>query len=306
MSTETTIKLGKLQWTDISSPNEDTVKMLEKKYDFHELDLEDCLSKHQRPKIDEYEDYLFIVLHFPFYSKRLKRVVSEELDIFIGPDYLITLHDGQLRSMNKLIKHCKQDRSTMKEYMGKGTGYLLYMVIRELFDEAFPILDDMWRSLAGIERDLFDGDTEKDMVRDILWLKKDVINFRRIVSPQRAVIAQLEHKNKKFLPENLEVYFDDVVDKIEKMWGTLENLKELTESLQDTNEVLISHQTNRIIKILTVFSVVLLPLTVITGFYGMNVQLPYAETVMAAKGITLSMLGLVVLMLVFFKWKRWL
>lgn len=299
------LKYGKIVWTNVVNPDEAAMSTLKDKYGFHELDVEDCLSEVQRSKIDDYEDYLFIVLHFPYYDKRKKRIQQEEVDIFIGPNYVVTLHDGRLKALGRLMEEFQKNRES-KEQMGKGTGYLLYVIIRELFNDTFPLVDDMERSISGIERDLFDGDAEKDMVRDILWLKKDIITFRRIISPQRAVIAQLEHKNKKFLPENLEVYFDDVVDKIEKIWGNLENLKELAEDLQDTNEVLISHQTNRVIKILTVFSVILLPLTLITGFYGMNVGLPYAEMENVVHGIAVIMLGMVALMLGFFKWKRWL
>lgn len=301
-----TLTEGKFTWTNIVSPNEETMKMLKKKHDFHELDLEDCLSEVQRSKIDDYDNYLFIVLHFPFYDPRRKRIVQEEVDIFIGQDYLITLHEAKLEAMSRLMEKCEKDKLTGKDMLEKGSGYLLYIIIRELFDDVFPVLDDMERSVNAIESDMFDSEAEKDMVRDILWLKKDIITCRRIIAPQRMVIAQLEHKNKKFLPEKLEVYFDDVVDKIEKIWSSLENLKELTEGLQNTNEILIGHQTNKIIKILTAFSVVLLPLTVITGFYGMNVKLPFAHSESVVLGISVSMAVLIILMLGFFKWRRWL
>ena len=306
MPTTTTTKYRKITWTDITNPTEKEIKKLEKKYGFHELDLEDCLSENQRSKIDEYDDYLFIVMHFPHYDKRRKRIVTEEIDCFIGQGYVITLHDGRLKTMDRLLAKCKKNKDILTECMGQGTGYFLYVMIRELFDDCFPLVDDIERSITAIEHDLFEEGTEKDMVRDILWIKKDVINFRRIISPQRAVIAQLEHKNKKFLPEDLEIYFDDVVDKIEKIWSNLENLKELTETLQDTNEVLISHQTNRVIKILTVFSVVLLPLTLVTGFFGMNVALPYSGDIYASFWIAVIMLGIVSMMMVFFKFKKWL
>ncbi len=301
-----TLSEGKFTWTNIVSPNEETMKMLKKKYDFHELDLEDCLSEVQRSKIDDYDNYLFIVLHFPYYDPHRKRIVQEEVDIFIGQEYIITLHEAKLKAISRLIEKCETDKLAAKEMLEKGTGYLLYLLVRELFDDAFPMLDEMERSLNVVESDMFDSEAEKDMVRDILWLKKDIITSRRIIAPQRTVVAQLEHKNKKFLPEKLEVYFDDVVDKIEKIWSSLENLKELTEGLQNTNEILINHQTNKIIKILTAFSVMLLPLTVITGFYGMNVKLPFAHSESVVLGISASMFVLIILMLGFFKWRRWL
>lgn len=300
-----TFQHGKIQWLDVVTPTAEILNELKEKYGFHVLDVEDCLSEHQRPKIDEYDEYLFIVLQFPYYDKHRRRIVSEEVDLFVGQDYLITLHDGNLKALSDKVSACNADKSRKKEYMDQGTGYLLYILIRDLFNAVFPLLDDVGRAIAELEKDIFEG-KEQDLVREILWVKKDVINCRRIISPQRAVVAQLEHKNKKFLPEDLEIYFDDVVDKIEKMWSTLENLKELIETLHSTNEALLTHQTNRVIKMLTFFSVIMLPLTVITGFYGMNVPLPYAKDLHAFQGIAIGMLAIILTMLLFFKWRKWL
>ena len=125
--------------------------------------------------------------------------------------------------------------------------------------------------------------------------------------PQRAIIAQLEHKNKKFLPDNLDIYFDDIVDKIEKLWNNLENLAELVVSLHETNESIISHNTNNVIKVLTLFSVVMLPLTFITGFYGMNIDaLPFAHGDSSFTIITGIIVGIALLMIGFFRYKKWL
>ena len=191
--------------------------------------------------------------------------------------------------------------------MEKGPGYFLYMIINDLFASGLPLLDDLNQQLEELEKDVFDHDYSKDRLKDILLLKKDIINFRRIIMPERSIIAQLEHKNKKFLPENLDVYFDDIVDMIEKMWNNLENLQELVDSLQETNESIISHNTNNVIKVLTIFSVIMLPLTLITGFYGMNLKgLPfesYGHPVAAVSGILLS---IVIMMIGYFKYKKWL
>ena len=125
--------------------------------------------------------------------------------------------------------------------------------------------------------------------------------------PQRAIIAQLEHKNKKFLPENLDIYFDNIVDKIEKMWNNLENLQELTVSLHETNESIISHNTNNVIKVLTLFSVVMLPLTFITGFYGMNVEeLPFVACTSAIEIIAGILVAIALGMVLYFRYKKWL
>lgn len=300
------VSLGKLTWIDVKNPDHKVLATLKEKFGFHELDIEDCLSENQRSKIDEYDDYLFIILHIPYYDKRKQQVVSEEVDIFIKNNLVVTVHWGALKPLTNLFEGCKKSMKTRRELMDKGSGFLLYEVIDQLYSEAFPMLDKIEKNVAALERDVFALSQQHDMLKDILNIKKNIIVFRRVIAPQRSVIAQIEHKNKKFLPESLEIYFDDVVDKIEKIWNTLQNLKELVESLQDTNESIISHTTNNVIKILTIFSVVMLPLTFLTGLYGMNVALPMADKGEVFFILTAVMVLVVTTMLGFFKYKRWI
>ena len=293
-------------WITINNPSEKSVAYLKKQYKFHPLDLEDCLSEIQRPKIDDYDDYLFIVLHIPVRTPRKKQLQTSELNIFVGPNFLITLHKDN-PTVKDVFEKCKKKKQVKEEYMKKGTGYFLYMIIDDLFESGFPLLDDLAKHISGLEVEVFDTDYSKDRLKEILLLKKDIINFRRIIMPQRAIIAQLEHKNKKFLPENLDVYFDDIVDKIEKMWNNLENSQELVASLQETNESIISHNTNNVIKILTIFSVVMLPLTFITGFYGMNVKpLPFIGGENPIAVIAGILIFIVVVMIAYFRYRKWL
>ncbi len=301
------VKFKKTVWTDIVAPDQETLEALKKKHKFHELDLEDCASENQRPKIDEYGKYLFIVLHFPHFDKRRKAMVTEEVDIFIGQNYLITIHDGVLKPLNELFDKCGESLKQRRAYMANGTGFLLYEIIDAMLNDSFGLLDYLSKNTKTIERSVFGTGTEQhDMLKDILILKKDIITMRRIIGPQRTVMAQLEHKNKQFLPENLDIYFDDLVDKVEKIWSNLEGMKDLMISLQETNESIISHTTNNVIKVLTIFSVIMLPLTFLTGLYGMNVALPYAENPQVFIGITGAMAMVVLVMLLFFKLKRWL
>ncbi|MBP7670857.1 magnesium transporter CorA family protein [Candidatus Gracilibacteria bacterium] len=293
-------------WSDIPKPDESVIDSLQRTYKFHPLDLEDCLSESQRPKIDDYDDYIFMVLHIPIRSGRARHIKTSEVNIFIGPDFVITLHDND-PTIKKLFAECQENRKTREEYLAKGPGYFLYMLTDDLFGSCFPLLDSLGKNINDLESEVFDPDHSRDRLKDILMLKKDIINFRRMIIPQRAIVAQLEHKNKKFLPDNLDVYFDDVVDKIEKVWNNLENLQELTASLQETNESIISHNTNNIIKILTLFSVVMLPLTVITGFYGMNIiGLPFAEHGQATLIIGGLLFGVMVTMFAYFRFRRWI
>lgn len=295
-----------LTWISINDPTEKELNQLKQVYKFHALDIEDCLTENQRPKIDDYEDYLFIVLQFPVKKGKKGQIRIAEVDIFVGQNFVITLHDDS-NIIKNLFENCKKNKKLREEYMSKGSGYFLYMIIDDLFAAGFPLIEEMTKSLNELEADVFENDYSRDRLKDILFLKKNIINFRRIIMPQRVIIAQLEHKNKKFLAQNLEVYFDDVVDKIEKIWNNLENLQELVASLQETNESIISHNTNNIIKILTIFSVIMLPLNFITGFYGMNVAgLPYSQHSFAV-GLVSSFLVVVVLaMVAYFRYKKWI
>ncbi len=302
-------KFGNHEWVNIVKPSEEDILALKKKYRFHKLDLEDCLSESQRPKIDEYEKYLFIILQFPYYNKRTRHIATEQVNIFIGQNYLITLHDGHLEELENIFKKCKKSAKAKKTFFGQSTGFLLYSIISNLFSSSFSITDKIQLTLKRIEQAIFETAHVKDQLFDIMVTKKNIITLRKILLPQRTVIAALEHKQKRFLPENLEIYFDDVVDQIEKLWNILETEKEVIESLEDTNESLLSHKINNTMRTLTVFSVIMLPLTFLTGLFGMNVQLPFAEALGNIEhfwGIIVSMGVIVVLMIGVFKWNKWL
>lgn len=306
LTEKTKIKGNNFTWVSISTPDEKAIKYLKKNFKFHHLDLEDCLHGIQRPKIDDYEDYLFIVLHAPIKKNKRKSLQLEEIFLFIGQNYVITLHHDN-PTIKDVFEKCKKRKKVKDEYLSKGSGYFLYMIIDDIFEKGLSHIDSITKQINELENEVFDESQSRDKLQDILILKKDIINFRRIIMPQRPILAQLEHKNKKFLPEKLDVYFDDIVDKVEKTWNNLENLHELVVSLQETNESLISHNTNNVIKVLTIFSVVMLPLTFVTGFYGMNINtLPYAEDPKSIIIISGILVGIVVSMIAYFKYRKWL
>ncbi len=262
-----------LTWVHLSAPTADEAQQLQTRYGWHPLDLEDVLSKRQRPKIDEYPDYLFGILHFPVYDKVVQRLNAGELDVFLGPDYLVTLPAVELLPVTRLFRRCADDAELRESLFCKGSGYLLYHVLDDLFDYCFPILDKIGHKLDTVEDEMFEGRSE-EVVRDISNVKQEIISYRKIIKPERATLRILERKTQRFLPEELEVYFDDIVDASERIWDLLDNYKEVVEGLESTNESVISHRQNDILRLLTVFSVVLLPLTVISGILGMNVDFP--------------------------------
>jgi magnesium transporter len=187
----------------------------------------------------------------------------------------------------------------------KGPGYLLYKIVDDAFDYCFPMLRKMGNKLERLEEEIFLGRGEK-VVREISNVKQEIINFRKVIRPQRSVLGDLERTKHRFIAEDLEIYFDDIVDASERIWDMLENFKEVVEGLEATNESLISHRLNNVLRVLTSISVVILPLTLIASIWGMNVRVPGQGSIQAFWVIIASMLGLLVAMLAFFRRRGWL
>lgn len=294
-----------LTWSHVEHPGQLEASELAERFGFHELDVEDVLSRRQRPKIDEYPSYLFVVLHFPKYDKQVQRLNAAELDVFIGQDFLVTLPNVELLPVSRLFNRCEADEALARELFSKGSGYLLYHVLDDLFDYCFPILDKIGHKLDSIEDEMFEGASD-EVVRDISNAKQEIISYRKIIKPERSTLRLLERNVQRFLPEDLELYFDDIVDSTERIWDLLDNYKEVVEGLESTNESVISHKQNDILRLLTIMSVIMLPLFVITGVFGMNVAFPGEGTRDAFWVIVGIMIAALIGMIGFFRWKKWL
>ena len=294
-----------LTWIHLDRPTQEEASLLAERFGWHPLDVEDVLSKRQRPKIDEYADYRFVVLHFPIYDKTVGRLNAAELDIFIGPNYLVTLPNVDLLPVARLFQRCAEDEELRDQLFSKGSGYLLYHVLDDLFDYCFPILDKIGYKLDRIEDEMFEGRSE-EIVRDLSNIKQEIISYRKIIKPERSTLRLLERNVERFLPEELELYFDDIVDAAERIWDLLDNYKEVVEALEDTNESVISHRQNDVLRLLTLISVTMLPLSVIASVFGMNVAFPGEGTHEAFWIILGLLVAALVSMVGFFRYKRWI
>ena len=294
-----------VRWLNVERPAQLEMDVLGSEFEFHELDYEDVLSRRQRPKVDEYADYLFVVLHFPRYDKAAGRLGTAELDLFIGPDFLVTCPNQPLRALGRVFHRCQNDEAYRAEMFAKGPGFLLYVILSELFDYCFPILDKIGHKLDEIEDGIFEG-RAKEMVRQISNAKQEIIAFRKIISPEIPTLRVLEAKTaSRFLPGKLEVYFDDVIDAGQRVWDILENQKEVVEALEDTNETVVQHGLNDTLLMLTVLNAIVLPMTFVTGLYGMNVPLPFQDNQHAFSIILGIICALLVLFVVAFRrWRR--
>jgi len=296
-----------LRWVKIDRPTAVEQGWIEEHFDFHALDYEDVLSRNQRPKIDRYDEYLFIVLHFPIFDRAVGRLGTGELDIFVGPGYLITILNQPLQPVEYLFERCRAKEEIRDQLFSRGSGYLLYRMVDDCFDYCFPMLRKIGNKLDALEEEIFEGRSE-EIVRDISNVKQEIINFRKVIRPQRPVLRDLEQVKQRYLaPEiDLEIYFDDIVDASERIWDMLENYKEVVEALEESNESVISHRVNDILRVLTAISVIVLPLTLLASVWGMNVGVPGEGSSTAFWVILGSMLALLVGMVGYFRSRGWL
>jgi magnesium transporter len=296
-----------LRWVKIDRFGPAEQAWLEQNFDFHALDLEDVASRNQRPKIDEYDEYLFIVLHFPVFDRAAGRLGTGELDLFVGPGFLVTIPNQPLPPVDYLFERCRSKEEIRDQLFARGSGYLLYRLVDDSFDYCFPMLRKIGNKLDALEEDIFSGRSE-EMVRDLSNAKQEIINFRKVIRPQRPVLRDLESVKGRYLAPDLdlEIYFDDVVDAHERIWDMLENYKEVVQALEETNESLISHRVNDILRVLTSITVIVLPLTLLASIWGMNVGVPGEGDTTAFYAIVAAMIVIMGGMIAFFRRRGWL
>jgi magnesium transporter len=224
--------------------------------------------------------------------------------VFVGSDFVITLPNEPIQPLEYLFERCRSSDDLREQLFGKGAGYLLYKLVDDCVDASFPMLRKMGNKLERLEQEIFEGRSE-EIVRDISNVKQEIINFRKIVRPQRAALRDLD-RTRRYVSENLEVYFDDIVDASERIWDMLENYKEVVEALESTNESVISHRVNDVLRVLTSISVVVLPLTLVASIFGMNVHVPGEGDVAAFWFVIAAMVLMLGGMLGYFRHRGWL
>ncbi len=300
---------GRLTWYYIEKPSEREVQYLADNFHFHTLALDDVLSKVQRPKIDDFDSYLFIVLRFPVFDKANRVTTPSELDIFIGENFVVTSHKGDLRPLSKLFNECMVDDEIRDKYMGKSAGYLFYHILDRLVNYCFPILDKIIDNIDQVEDYIFTR-AVPETVREISLIRRDLISFRRIIHPQIFVVEDLEKEKYPMFKEDPDVYFGDIADHIRKIWDSLEDCKEVVDGLADTSNWLTSHRIQEVMRVLTIVMAIMAPATLVASIYGMNIHLPGGLTesgdFMAFVFIMAFMVLITGAMLYYFHRKNWI
>lgn len=300
------LEYGRTTWTNIVRATPDDVKQLSERYPlFHPLDLEDILSRFERPKIDEYDNYLFVVMQFPLWDPVQRVSRPSEVDFFVGSGFVVTIHDGTLRALNNLFEQCLEDEETRQKLMSRGASRVFYSAIDRLVDDILPMIYKIDAKIRHIEQAIFD-ESEREVLRELAYVRRDIISMRRIMHPQVEILSNLERVDRPYFHEDLDVYFGDILDHLRKAEDMITDYGEVVAGLVETKNTIATLDTNTIIRILTVISVIFGPLEVIVGFYGMNVPLPWQENQFAVGFITGSMVIISILMLAYFRRRHWI
>jgi len=304
------IKTPKLTWLNISNASEKEIFYLGKKFKFDQLDLNDSYAhKHaQRPKLNIRPDYLFLVLLFPVYNRKTREITPAEIDIFLTKKNLITVHYDQLVPLRDFFNNCQQDKKLSKNYLSRDSLMALYEILDRLYVSLFPMLDHISIDINNIEKNIFAG-KERQMVYETLVVKRNIVYFRKIMQAHKNILRKFV--TQKLLSDtnttNTSRYFDDLLDHTKNIWDILENYQQTIDGLEDTNTSLVSFKLNDIMRTLTIFSVIVFPLTLMAAIFGMNVShMPIAGSNLDFWKIIGIMAGACLCMFAYFKHKKWI
>jgi magnesium transporter len=298
------IETKKIIWIDFTEPGADEVLFL-KKLGIHPLAIEEFTMPSARPKASLYGHCLYLTVHVPLFDKENRRTFPTELDIVITDRYLITGHDRDIFQVRDFFSRLKRSKKFQQKYMSQSPAYLLYYVVEQLLESCFPKIDHINRNLDKIEEEIFKGN-EREMVHEISFVKRDILNFRRTLKPQKSVLESLAREKFPMFDEEVKNYYQDLVGTNIRVWSALENAKETVESLEGTNDALLSNKLNTTMKILTIFSVIIFSMTFSAALLSIGTHIPLSEDPNAFWIYSLGILVIPLIMILIFRLKKWI
>lgn len=297
------IRGDKITWVDVENPDKEDIRYLKKKFNFHPLILGELIPPGHRPKVEHHKDYLFMILYYPIYNKEKRETKSRELDIIITKDALITSHYQFILPLKALFDTCNLYNESKRAYMSGSSGQLLFYILSGFWKSCLTKLERIDQRLDEIQTKIFQG-KEKEMVLEISFVKTDIIDFWRIIEPQKEILESLAAEGSTFFGKELSPYLSDILGTYGRVWNEIKTYKETVLALEDTNQSLLSTKTNETIKLLTLLSVIMLPLTLIASMWGMNIPLPFSDSPFGFWIVIGSMFAILVIMLSFFRKKK--
>lgn len=293
-----------ITWIDFSDPGADDVLYLQENFNIHPLAIEEFVTPTYRPKATQYNNCLFLTIHIPLFDGKTRATYPGELDIVITKDHLITGHNKNIIQLESFFQSLQESEGKRRLYMNKTPAHLLHKIIEILLDSLFPSLDHIHEKLVYIEEQVFDG-KEKEMVFEISTVKRDILNFRRTLKPQRHIIESLAQMKSCFIDAELIPYFQDLIGTNIRLWNALESNKETIESLEETNNSLLSNKLDLTMKVLTIFNAIFLPVTVYSNVLAMSADIPFGKSSHAFAIHVSIMLFVSIFTIILFRIKKW-
>ncbi|MDD5083444.1 MAG: magnesium transporter CorA family protein [Candidatus Moranbacteria bacterium] len=293
-----------VSWVDFEEPSHDDILYLHEHFNIHPLAIEEFFTPTYQPKIVNYDNCLFLSIHIPLFDVENRTTYSGELDMIITKDHLITAHRHRIYQLEKFFHDISTSEGKRRLHLTKTPAHLLYTVLNILLESCFPRLDHISKNLDHIEDQVF-AEKEKEMVLEISIVKRDILNFRRAVKPQRAIIESILQKENTLIPSDLKPYFQDLIGTNIRIWNILENNKEIIESLEETNNSLLSNKLDMTMKVLTIFSAILLPVTAYSNIMSMSVSIPLTHSPNAFWLHAGIIIIISILTIIIFRLKKW-
>lgn len=300
-----TIEHKHITWIDFEDPQEDDILYLQENFSIHPLAIEELITPTYQPKVVQYENCIFFSIHIPLFDVEHRTTYPGELDIILTEHHLITSHKQDIYQLTSFFDELVKSEGRRRHYLEKTPAHLLHHIIEVLLNSCFPRLNHISEKLDFIETQVF-AEKEKEMVFEISVLKRDILNFRRTLKPQRSIIESIIQKEHPFIPAELKVYFQDLIGTNIRLWNMLESQKETIEALEATNNSLLSNKLDLTMKVLTIFSAVALPMTVYSNTLAMSAQIPFGHSPYAFWIHVSFMAMLSLATIAIFKYKKWL
>lgn len=292
-----------LLWIDLYDCSPEELYYIGEIFGFHPLAIEDCLQESPKAKVDRYDDYHFFVFHALRYYEDAEddEITSIELDVFLGTNYVVTIHPTALAAVGKIARICRHN----SELMSRGPDYLLYSIVDNLVDDYFPIIERLGERIDELEDELYVNPAH-EVTDEIMALKRTIILLRKVVLPQRRIFANVNGRYSFTVSEDNKPYYLDLVEHLDRIIDSVDTYRDLVNNVLDTYYSIVTNRTNEVVRILTIISTIMMPLTFVTGLYGMNVPIPAQNNPMHFWYIVLG-LGVVASgMLGIFRYKRWI
>jgi magnesium transporter len=291
-------------WVDLSAPTEEELGILTEVFHFHQMAVEDAIAERHDPKVEVYDGYFHLILHGIDYHRSKEAFATHDTDFFLGPNYLVTIHDGKTRSVAAVRDICGRT----DHILGEGPGALMHRIVDQMVSNYQPEVDELEEWLDELEADVFDR-PRNQLVREILQAKRDISSLRRIAGPQKNALNQLARREVPLITQELAHRFRDVFDDLVRLESEALMFQDRATGILEAHVSSVSNRLNEVMKVLTVITVIFMPLTLVAGIYGMNMKLPLVATDQEPQPFWWIVGGMVVtvlLMLAFFRRRGWI